>query len=45
MKKYLLIPLLGALSIGLSFAMSDTEVLNSEKDAKEKPIAHSAGKN
>ena len=44
MKKYLLIPLLGALSIGLSFAMSDTEVLNSEKDAEEKPIAHLAGK-
>ena len=44
MKKYLLIPLLGALSIGLSFAMNDTEVLNSEKDAEEKPIAHLAGK-
>ena len=44
MKKYLLILLLGALSISLSFGMDDIGLLNYKQDSILVPVAHSAGK-
>ena len=44
MKKYLLILLLGALSISLSYSMDDIGLLNYKQDSILVPVAHSAGK-
>ena len=44
MKKNLLILLMGALSIGLSFGMNEVELLINKQDSILVPVAHSAGK-
>ncbi len=44
MKKNLLILLMGALSIGLSFGMNEVELLTNKQDSILVPVAHSAGK-
>jgi hypothetical protein len=44
MKKYLLILLMGAMSVGLSFGMNDVELLTKKQDSILVPVAHSAGK-
>ena len=44
MKKHLLILLLGAMSISLSFGMSHLELLTKKQDSILVPVAHSAGK-
>ena len=44
MKKNLLILLMGAMSVGLSFGMNDVELLTKKQDSILVPVAHSAGK-
>lgn len=44
MNKHLLILLMGAISINLSFGMNDVELLTNKKDSILVPVAHSAGK-
>lgn len=44
MRKYLLIPLLRAISISLTFGRNDIGLLNINKDSIETPVAHSVGK-
>ena len=44
MKKYLLILLLGALSISTAFGIDNMGLFNEIEDTNEKPAAHSAGK-
>jgi len=44
MKKLLLLLLIGASTINLSFGRSELEILNNGQDDSNNPIAHSAGK-